>query len=148
MTIDVVAPSAQARQLVPGGTYGNLQRTRGEATLAAATQNTVVALVRVPAHSVISRVFGTNAQLGVSTVLEIGWEAVGDATSNDPDAFADVADGNVAGIFDSGADVASVTGVAGGLVTTEDVYITVKQTAVATGAGLVTVTVDYEYVGI
>lgn len=146
---DFIAASAEPRVLVPGGTYGNLQQARGSITLAAFTQNKVAALIRVPAHSVITRVFGTNAALGVGTVLEIGYQTIGgDQTPADTDAFADVADGNAAGIFDSGADATSVTGVAGGLAITEDAYIIVKNTADATGAGVVTATVQYEYVGI
>lgn len=148
MAVSIVAPSAEARTLVPGGTYGNLKVARGSVTFAAAAQNVTAGVIRVPAHSVISRVFGSNAALGVNSVLEIGIQAVADAAVIDTDAFADVADGNVAGIFDSGGDATSVTGVASGLAITEDSYITVKNTGAGAATGLVNVIVEYEYVGI
>lgn len=146
MAIDLVAASAEARTLVPGGTYGNVQQVRGTVTLAAFTQNKVAALVRIPAHSTITSVSGTHAALGASTVLEIGYEAV-DESPSDPDAFADVADSSSAGVFAT-PNATSQANSPAGVAVTEDTYITVKQTAVATGAGVVTVLVQYEYVGI
>ncbi len=137
MTVQVIAPSAEKRQLVPGGTWGNLKQNRGAVTLAALAQNEQAGLIRVPAFSYITQVSGTNAQLGAGSVLEIGYEAV-DGSPGDPDAFADVADGNVAGGFNTPFAPVYVT---------EDVYITVKNTGAGAATGDVTVTCQYEYVG-
>lgn len=138
-TITSYSEAAGLRSLPHAGEFGNFATWHGQIELAAAAQNEVHAVVKVPMGAKLMLLTHHADAMGANTGLKFGLQTVDGTTISDDDYFATVADSSTGGF---------------GIVATplqveldQDAYVIVKQSGAGTATGTVQVSVNGIWVG-
>lgn len=138
-TITSYGEAAGNRSLPHAGEFGNQAVWHGQIELAAAAQNEVHAIAKVPMGAYLMSFTYHHDAMGANTGLKFGLQTSDGTTISDDDYFATVANASTAG---NGIVAVALQGELD-----QDAYIIVKQTGTGTGTGTVQASVSGIWTG-